>query len=537
MDRGAVESPGAHQLEASQVSDTTQLLGTDALATQDKRSETTNDGRWERHEASKVLPWWQRPSVYWLLFPFTVFTLTFGGVIVPKSNLILDLVCKQYMADQKILNPDVTFSAILLGSDNPQCNMPEVQKNAATFMLVMNLITGLLSSVVTPKLGYLSDRYGRTRLMALTSCGGLVAEFMTILVAKFPQVIDYRWLVLGSVFDGLTGSFTAGSILHQSYISDCTPPSKRAASIGYMHACLFIGLAFGPLLAGYFVKWTGSLLFTFCVVLGCHSMFVIVIGFIVPESLSMKKQLLAREKWDTEQELRAQTRRSLLSTIQTTNLFEPLKIPNPTGPGTSSAIRRNLVALALNDIIIFGISQATGAVIILYSEYMYGWGNFESSRFVSVLSLVRVVALMGIFPIINYFGRVRPAARKRQESLIVPAEKHYGAHNLDIWVLRAALTSDILGQLLGAVDMLLALSRILGPLLFNGIYAATVGTFPQAVFVLLASSYGISFLASFAVRPHGELLLLPEDSYMLTRCAYNANTNTLPIDEEGIRVQ
>ncbi|KNB18714.1 hypothetical protein FOXG_16153 [Fusarium oxysporum f. sp. lycopersici 4287] len=467
MDRGAVESLRSHQLEASHVSDTTRLLGTGALGTQDKR-----------HEASKVLSWWQRPSVYWLLFPFTVFTLAFGGVIVPKLNLILDIVCKQYLADQKLLNPDNTFKAILLGSENPQCKIPEVQKNAATFMLLMNLITG------SPECHRDSKR------------------------------------------------------LHAT--------SKRAASIGYMHACLFTGLAFGPLLSGYFVKWTGSLLSIFYVVLGCHSMFVIIIGFIVPESLSKKKQLLAREKWDKEQELRAQIRRSLLSTIQTVNPFEPLKVLCPTGPGTSPALRRNLVALALNDIIIFGISQAAGAVIILYSEYIYGWGTFESSRFVSVLSLVRVVALMGIFPIINYFGRVRPAARRRRECLMVPAKKHYGADNLDIWVLRAALTSDILGsigyslshseevfflsgmvtamgglgsaaiqaivtkhvptnrvgQVLGAVGMLLALSRILGPLLFNGIYAATVGTFSQAIFVLLVSMYGISFLASFVIRAH-----------------------------------
>ncbi|KAG7414026.1 Tetracycline resistance protein, class A [Fusarium oxysporum f. sp. rapae] len=100
--------------------------------------------------------------------------------------------------------------------------------------------------------------------------------------------------------------------------------------------------------------------------------------------------------------------------------------------------------------------------------------------------------------------------------------------------------SNRVGQLSCAVGMLLALPRILGPLLFNGIYVSTVGTFPQAVFVLLASSYGISFLASFAVRPH---VHWEDEQEEETRPlnpgqqAYNANTNTLPIDEEGIRVQ
>ncbi|EXK82954.1 hypothetical protein FOQG_12786 [Fusarium oxysporum f. sp. raphani 54005] len=163
--------------------------------------------------------------------------------------MIFNLVCKQCLADQKLLNPENTFNAILLGSENPQCKIPEVQKNAATFMLLMNLITGFLSAIVTPKLGHLSDR-------------------------------------------------CAGSILDQSYISDCTPPSKCAAAIRYTHACLFTGLAFGPPLPGYFVKWTGSFLSIFYGVLGFHSMFVIIIGLIIPESLSKKKQLLAREKWD-----------------------------------------------------------------------------------------------------------------------------------------------------------------------------------------------------------------------------------------------
>lgn len=439
---------------------------------------------------------------------------------------------------------------VLLGSDNPQCKIPPVLANVSTFMLVMNFVTGILSAIVAPKLGHLSDRYGRTQLMAFASCGGVMAELITILAAKFPDTVNYRWLILGSIFDGLTGSFTAGSILSQSYTSDCTPPSKRAVSMGYLHACLFTGLAFGPLLAGYFIKWTGSLLSIFYVVFGCHTFFILIVRFIIPESVSKQKREAAREKWRKERENKPSV--SWISTIQTANPFAPLKILYPTGPGTSPALRRNLVALAANDMIILGSSMAAGAVIILYSETTFKWGNFESSRFISSLSLVRVVILMGVFPVINYFGRIRPAARRERETGIVAIDKNSGADTLDIWVLRIALLSDVLGsigyilartegvffamgmvtalgglgsatiqavvtkhvpsdrvgQLLGAIGMLHALARVGGPVLFNGLFAATVGVYPQAVFVLLAGIFGIGLVATFVVRPHSKYSMI-----------------------------
>lgn len=33
------------------------------------------------------LPWWRQPSIFWLLGPFFLFTLAFGGCLVPKLNL------------------------------------------------------------------------------------------------------------------------------------------------------------------------------------------------------------------------------------------------------------------------------------------------------------------------------------------------------------------------------------------------------------------------------------------------------------------
>lgn len=423
-----------------------------------------------------------------------------------------------------------------------------MQKNVATFMLVISFVTGGLSAFVAPKFGHMSDRYGRCRLLALVSCGGLLAELITILTAKFPQTVDYRWLFLGAVFDGMTGSFTAGNILSQSYTSDCTPPSKRAVSIGYVQACLFVGLALGPLLAGYFVKWTGSLVSIFYVSLVCHAFFALFVGFLIPESLSAKKQLAARDKWQKEKEARAMHMGSWLSAVLNWNPLAPLKILWPTGPGTSTRLRVNLMALAISDAILLGAALAVGPVLMLYAEFMFQWGNLEASRFVSFLSMARVVVLMCIFPLINHFGRVRPAARRRKLLGAATVESNSGADRLDLWVLRFALFWDVLGtlgyalswnealfvgsgfitalggpgsataqavatqhvppervgQILGAIGMLHALSRVVGPIVFNGIYAATVATYPKAVILALCGLFVIALVCSFIVRPHGE---------------------------------
>lgn len=460
---------------------------------------------------------------------------------------ILELVCRRYLAEQAITETTPLHS---LASENPQCRIPEVQERVATLMLVINLVAGLLSAYVAPKFGRLSDGYGRKRLLALASCGGLVAEFITILAAKFPDSVDYNWLILGAAFDGLTGSFTAGNLLCQSYTSDCTPPSKRAVSIGYIHACLFAGLAVGPLLSGYFVKWTGSLLSIFYLVLGCHTFFVLFVGFVVPESVSKKKQLAARERWRIERERRAkETGSSWRTTLRRSNPLLPLVTLWPTGRGTSTRLRLNLVALAICDTVIMGGTMAASAVTILYSGYMFGWGNLESSRFVSAVSMMRVVVLMGIFPLLNYLGRVRPAARLHKISGVAAPERNAGADGLDTWLLLIAILSEVVGcvgyvlapspaaffvsglltafgglgsataqavvtkhvpaervgQVLGAIGTLHALTRVVGPVVFNGIYAATVKVFPQAVFVAIGSLFAFALLCSCVIKPHGTL--------------------------------
>ncbi|KAH6659237.1 major facilitator superfamily domain-containing protein [Truncatella angustata] len=518
---------------------------------------------WDGGEDFKHLPAWRRPSVLWLIGPYFLFTLAFGGVIVPKLNLIVDLVCKNYFADESLKDPAFIFTPVVLGGENPQCKIPKVQKNVSIFTLTLSVLTGLLSALTAPKLGSLSDRYGRTRLITVASCGGIINEIITILAAKYPNYIDYHWLILGSFFDGITGSFTAGSILSSSYTSDCSPPSRRGVAIGYLHACLFTGLAFGPLLAGYFVKYTGSLLSIFYVTLGCHIVFIFFILLVTPESLSKKRQMLAREKHQNEQEVLAERLRvrlgnmgpkmaSLLSdslgdwlpALVSANPLAPLKSLLPGGQANRS-FRRNMIILACLDAVILSAAMGSGTVTILYVEYMFNWGNFEASRFVSLISFIRVIVLLGVFPLVNWVFRIRPLRQQRRASGLSVPEKNNGADKVDIWMLRVAIASDLIGilgyvfarsdvlfvfcgvitafgglggavvqstitkhvpahrvgALLGAIGLLHGIGRVVAPLVFNGLYAATIETYPQAFLVLLATLFGLAFIGSIFVKP------------------------------------
>lgn len=492
---------------------------------------------------------------------------------MPKLNLIIDLVCQRYFAEKSLQDTDFIATPIMLGGDNPQCKIPEVQASVATFTLVLSVFIGILSAFSAPRIGALSDRHGRRKMLALTSAGGIVGELVTICAARFPDVVHYRWLILGAFFEGLAGSFTAGSVLSHSYTSDCTPPSKRGVAIGYMHSCLFSGLAFGPLLAAYFVKWTGSLLSVFYVTLACHILFIICVGFVIPESVSKRRQLVAREKHRMDMEKRDQKTRdwasaylaaadgtsnwfwsifatpksaNLLASLRAVNPLEPLKVLTPKGADNARA-RRNLVLLATTDMVLLGAAMSSGQVTLLYSEYIFGWGNFETSRFISLISLVRVLVLLAVFPAVNYVFRILPARRRRRASGAV-AESNSGADELDVWILRFAILSDVLGvagyifartealfvlsgvvtafggmgsatiqsmlskhvpadrvgSLLGAIGLLHALSRIVAPVIFNGLYAATVKTFPQAVFVAITGMFGVVWVLSWMIRPHGE---------------------------------
>lgn len=473
-----------------------------------------------------------------MLPPFLVFALAFGGIVVPKISLILNLICREYFADKSSADPDFTFLPVVFGEDNPQCRIPEIQSRIAQFTLYGNLISGLLAAITSPKLGALSDRYGRKKLLGVTTLGMLSAEIITIFAAKFPEAFPVNWILVAYALDGLAGSFILAMALVHSYATDCTPPEDRNIAFGYFHGCLFTGIALGPIIAGYIIRGTGSVLSVFYIALGCHVFFILFAAVFVPESLSKSRQLAAREEHKLAR-LQAGPASDWINQIRSFNLLEPLKILYPTGEGSSSAVRRNLIFLASVDTIMFGVAMGSMTVIIIYVNYKFGWATFEQTVFTSIVNTCRVTALMVILPIVTRIVRSRSGPPLRGNS---------GSDLFDLSVIRFAVFFDMLGylgyalasngplfilsgvvasvggmgsptlqsaltkhvppdrtgQLLGATGLLHALARILGPTLFNGIYSATVSTFPQTVFVCLTATFGVAFLCSWFIRPYGK---------------------------------
>ncbi|PVI06374.1 tetracycline-efflux transporter-like protein [Periconia macrospinosa] len=504
--------------------------------------EEENTEEWFGYAELKGLPWWKRPSIFWLLPPFLLFTLAYGGIIVPKINLIMDLVCEEYYASQ---DPDPISGPVDPGQQPDRCRTDAVSARSSLFLLYASLASGILTAITSPKLGALSDRYGRIRLLTLTTCGTFAGEVLTILTAKYPEKVHVNWILVGYAIDGLCGSFIVGMAFAHSYAADCTSPQKRNVAFGYFHACLFTGIALGPVAAGYiiearqkYVDKTEAVLLVFYIALGCHIVFILFLNFIIPESLSKARQEAAREKHRIEKEQRGPSS-DFINRIRSLNLLAPLKILWPTGPGSNSAVRWNLILLAATDTIMFGVAIGAMGVIVVYMRQQFNWQELESGRFVSIVNISRVFCLLVALPLLTRIVRGKKGTK---------SQPHSGSDRFDLFIIRVSVLFDMLGfigyalardgslfiasgaiaaiggmgsptlgsaltkhvrpdqvgQLLGATGLLHAFARVLGPTIFNGIYSATTSTYRQAVFVCLAGTFGCALLCSWFIRPHGE---------------------------------
>jgi len=340
--------------------------------------------------------------------------------------------------------------------------------HAAEMYGVFGTAWALMQFIFSPVQGSLSDHFGR-RTVILISCTGLGLDF--ILMALAPNL---WWLLVGRVISGITAaSFsTAGA-----YISDVTPPEKRAASFGLIGAAFGLGFILGPALGGLLGAISPRLPFWASAFMAlanvCWGLFVL------PESLPKEKRV-------------------------------PFAWKNANPLGALKLLRSHpmLTGLAGSYFLVNLAHVVFPSTTVLYMHYRYGW----DTRAVGLL-----LAGVGISSLIVQGFLVKPAVRWLRERRAVALGLTFGAAGfviyglartgpifwigvpvMALWGIATPSLQTIMtrlvdateqGRLQGALASLVGLASLIGPTMFTQTFATFISSradlgLPGAPFLL-----------------------------------------------------
>jgi DHA1 family tetracycline resistance protein-like MFS transporter len=312
----------------------------------------------------------------------------------------------------------------------------------------------LMQLIFSPVQGALSDRFGR-RAVILISCTGLGLDF--VLMALAPNL---WWLLLGRVISGIAAASFSTSA---AYVTDITPPEKRAAAFGFIGAAFGVGFVLGPGIGGLLGAISPRLPFwaSACMALAnvCWGLFVL------PESLPADKRVPF--SW---------------------------RNANPLGALKLLRSQPTLAGLAASFFLMNLAHVVLPSTAVLYLRYRYGW----DTRAVGML-----LAGVGISSLLVQGFLVKPAVQWLKERRAVAVGLGFGAAGFAIyglaptgaiawigvpvmalWGIATPSIQTLMtrlvgvteqGRLQGALASLLGLASLIGPTAFTQTFAASIG--------------------------------------------------------------
>jgi MFS transporter, DHA1 family, tetracycline resistance protein len=342
--------------------------------------------------------------------------------------------------------------------------------NAARIFGLFGTVWALMQFFFSPILGGLSDRFGR-RPVVLLSNFGLAADY--VLMALAPSL---TWLFIGRVVSGITSASVSTAF---AYITDVTPPEKRAAVFGKIGVAFGAGFVLGPALGGLLGSVDPRL--PFWVAAGLSFANGLYGLLILPESLPRERRSPFR--W---------------------------KSANPIGALHLLRSDRVLAGLSLANFFAQLAHVVLPSTFVLYATYRYGW---DTATVGATLALVGLCAMVvqgaAIGPIVRRLGERRTLLLGLGFGAVgffifgaAPSGPLFwiGIPVMALWGVAGAATQalttqrvapDQQGRLQGATSSVQSVSQLIGPFLFTLTFAHFIG--PQLSFKLPGAPF---YLAS-----------------------------------------
>src|ERR1700737_4838018 len=278
-----------------------------------------------------------RATVFFILIPVTLDFLAFGIIAPVLPNLII-----------QFEGGNIARAAAITG--------------------YFGFAWALMQFIFSPILGAWSDRFGR-RPVILISCLGLGLDY--VFMAMAPSL---WWLFVGRIISGITASNISTAF---AYITDVTPPERRAKQFGMIAAAFGLGFIIGPAVGGFLGNV--NLRFPFWVAAGLSLANALYGFFILPESLPPERR--AKSAWH---------------------------MANPLGSLTLLRSHPQLSALAIVLTLFYLAQQSLPSVFVLYTQYRYGWGERQVGLALAVVGIsTSIVSGVLVGPYVRRFGERR----------------------------------------------------------------------------------------------------------------------------------
>ncbi|OCF61558.1 hypothetical protein L486_01210 [Kwoniella mangroviensis CBS 10435] len=342
---------------------------------------------------------------------------------------------------------------------------PKVQAAAAKLTMLMTLTMGLLSALTTGFWGQTSDKLGRTKIIAFVEIGLLLNEICFIVVANFPYLVPggYRALLLGPTIEGLLGGYSTISATLNAYVSDITPDGSRVTLFARISGMFMAGFALGPVLGSMLITWSGDIMTPFYVNAIIYTLYIPLIVFLLPESLSSQARLqlaknakLAKEEakkrdqlereWENETPFppdgvegesdpllsgwsrisnNAQASKARKRTIgnfrrlmrKVFGFLQPLSIFIPVKKEGERHRDWNLTVVGAG---LFFMSMVFGIMAIKaqFTFYAYGWTSAQLGPYMSVTAFSRSFVLIVLVPVVMHYVKPRFLANEKDSNAI-----------------------------------------------------------------------------------------------------------------------
>ncbi|KAF8839621.1 hypothetical protein BDN67DRAFT_969725 [Paxillus ammoniavirescens] len=330
---------------------------------------------------------------------------------------------------------------------------PAVQAGAARLQAIMTTTMGALSALTTGWWGHFGERYGRTRILAISTLGLFITDLTFFLVSTPHSPLaaySHKLLILAPIVEGSLGGWSSLSGANTAYLADCTSPGSRSTIFARFSGVLFVGLALGPIIGAWLIKHPLSFLnvgqiehplqsvnSVFLVAITCSFLNLLLVLFAFPESLPPARRAANRKGKNRaveghefvssgKNEANWVVTRVLRGFLSPLGVFLPSDVPIARAAGGEmpghSRTRKDwsLTFLALST---FFHMLASGLFQLkyLYAEHIYDWAAEQLSYYISFMGAARALHLLFLLPLLlSTFKPVRAAVSSAVSAQAIP---------------------------------------------------------------------------------------------------------------------